>query len=93
MAILRPVLADFYFTHHFPSCIFMEPTLRPHKKILKQLFRASSKAGLLFWSFGYFLHAPPLLFFARDFAIAIFGSCFQAQHRIEIVQQPLHGLT
>jgi hypothetical protein len=34
-----------------------------------------------------------LLSFAREVAIAIFGSCFRAQHRIEIAQQPLHGLT
>jgi hypothetical protein len=35
-----------------------------------------------------------LLFFAHDAAaIAIFGSCFQAQKRIKIAQQPLHGLT
>jgi len=33
------------------------------------------------------------VFFARDIGIAIFGSYFRAQHRIEIAQQPLHGLT
>ena len=40
-------------------------------------------------------HSPKmktLLFFACDFAIAILGSCFQAQHWIEIAQQPQHGL-
>jgi hypothetical protein len=33
-----------------------------------------------------------LFFFARDFATAIFQSCFRAQHRIGISQQPLYWL-
>jgi hypothetical protein len=31
-----------------------------------------------------------LLFFAHNFATATFQSCFQAQHQIEISQQPLY---
>src|ERR1700733_10127554 len=59
---------------------YPEVSLAVSKLVLPSIYFLKQTVNDLRWCW--------LLSFAREVAIAIFGSCFRAQHRIEIAQRP-----